>query len=121
MGKMLNLEPIKARLVAATPGPWRLGDAVLYDVHRRSIIKDGLIISSPRSCEGHYDAEFIGNAKRDVEALVAEVERLTRANEEYRRAAFNLYAVQGLGPDKVVEASWQLWRLAGVPESISEG
>ena len=48
--------------------------------------------------------------------LKEEVERLTKANEEYRRAIFNLYAVQGLGPGKVAEASWQLWKLAGVPE-----
>jgi hypothetical protein len=49
---MLDLDPIKARLAAATPGPW------VY------------------SCN---DAYLIANAPTDLAALVAEVERLRAA------------------------------------------
>jgi hypothetical protein len=72
---MLNLEPIKARLAAATPGPWEIGE-VCEDASRRFVSGAGLIIATPRSWEGHYDAELISHAPSDLAALVAEVERL---------------------------------------------
>ena len=75
---MLNLEPIKQRLAAASPGPWNIGGTWWHDggSDRRIVEGGGCIIATPRDCDGHRDAVFIGNAKRDVEALVAEVERL---------------------------------------------
>jgi hypothetical protein len=72
---MLDLESIKARLAAATPGPWEIGE-VCEDASRRFVSGAGLIIATPRSWEGHYDAELISHAPGDLAALVAEVERL---------------------------------------------
>jgi hypothetical protein len=115
---MLNLEPIKARLAAATPGPWAASSPW---GELRVVSAPNGPVSTANDAGGFNNADFIAAAPEDMAALVAEVERLTRANEQYRRAAFNLYSVQGLGPDKVAEASWQLWRLAGVPESIGGG
>ena len=62
-----------------------------------------------------YELEAEGY-REEIAQLRRQKELLTKANEEYRRAIFNLYAVQGLGPGKVAEASWQLWKLAGVPK-----
>lgn len=49
-----------------------------------------------------------------VEALTAERNRLNEANEEYRRAIFNLYNVLGLGPVQQGAATWALYKLAGI-------
>jgi len=77
---MLDLEPIKARLAAATPGPW---------VMMPSKNKGGLgkFVGSPGCgfpvCEMFVirekwgeDMRFIANAPADLAALMAEVERL---------------------------------------------
>lgn len=59
---MLDLQKIKARADAATPGPWA--------VHH--------ILRGP-------DATFVTHAQRDVVALVAEMERLLAENESLRK------------------------------------
>lgn len=74
---MLNLEPIKARAEAASPGPWADGAAEL-DLPGFTM--------SPRTCAGcgvdwpldAPDAEFVAHAREDVPALIAEVERLRK-------------------------------------------
>ena len=55
---MIDLTPIKARLAAATPGPWRISGMNYGDLVTVA------------------DIRFIAAARADVEALVAEVERL---------------------------------------------
>jgi len=60
-----QLNAIKERAAKATPGPWR--QAGLYSV------KNSEDMSIPLRPE---DAEFIAHARKDVPALVAEVERL---------------------------------------------
>lgn len=58
---MLNLEEIKAREQAATPGPWP---------------RNGSIFAA----NGINNADFIAHAIEDIPALIAEVERLTAKN-----------------------------------------
>jgi hypothetical protein len=125
MGKMLNLEPIKARLAAATPGPWELGER-WEDASRRIVSGAGLIIATPRSWEGHYDAELISHAPSDLAALVAEVELLDRELgafrakcEDYRRAAVDQFLAFDEGDECAINrANWGLWALAKITWDI---
>lgn len=69
----VDLEPIKARCEAATPGPWFCDgdmDSVWSDAHPH-----GHVVTDP---EGQ-DGPFIAHARTDVPALVAEVELLRAA------------------------------------------
>lgn len=69
-----ELEAIKARAAAATPGPWEFDG-------KGDIVPDG--DKSDFVAMIHYsaeDAEFIAHARADVPALVAEVERLRAEN-----------------------------------------
>lgn len=85
----LDLEPIKARLAAATPGPWepniyseRPPIVVAMTSHLPMVGRNGFreVICEHQSI--HYDsqveanARLIANAPTDLAALVAEVERL---------------------------------------------
>ena len=74
---MLNLEPIKARLAAATPGIW------YFDVHGLPPSERGgvRVLDSWLFWEHEADdsdTQLIANAPADLAALVAEVERLRR-------------------------------------------
>jgi len=66
-----TLDAIKARCEAATPGPWTVS---LGDLH--------CII--PEDSNGINDWHFCANAREDVPALVAEVERLQAEVERLR-------------------------------------
>lgn len=104
---MIDLEAIKARCEAATPGPWewmsppwttdprvlvrRIGDNVEASFQ--------VIDADPSGGEyslaidpGGPDAAFIAHARTDVPALVAEVEQLRKALDEARRDAKEDYA-----------------------------
>ncbi len=85
----LDLEPIKAREAAATPGPWesKRGD----DHCEQKIVGPGermLFVQSWK--DGHAeltrevrnDCLFIAHARADVPALVREVERLREQIED---------------------------------------
>lgn len=74
---MLDIEPIKARLAAATPGPWQTITTVETDIGTEHLVTEadmdaGCIGTSPQAA----DAELIANAPTDLAALIAEVERL---------------------------------------------
>ena len=102
----IDLEAIKARAEAATPEPWVWeifssaygGEWVVFDLTDRVVA----------SCSGGWgpDARFIGSAREDVPALVAEIERLTGepTEDEIERAARGLWEAWG--------ASWSItpWR-----------
>ncbi len=84
---MLDLEPIKARLAAATSGPWQaraLG---------RCWVVDG-------PCADQRDADFIAHAPEDIAALVAKVEELLEAIFD---AA---YAVKGVRDEQEDGDTW---------------
>ena len=80
----LDLEPIKERLAAATPGPWRVwrdpdptrvrATAVETAWCYGDIEGDTELITDYLPTDA--DAEFIANAPEDIASLVAEVERL---------------------------------------------
>lgn len=87
---MLDLEPIKARLAAATPGPWRFDSSWIpsYRRHANWLRSDGVAADGAaancvlRVVDGSMldkDADLIENAPADLAALVAEVERLREA------------------------------------------
>jgi hypothetical protein len=65
----LDLEPIRAREAAATPGPWTEGTLSFREwrMSRNNIV-------------------FAARARTDIPALLAEVERLREENEELRAA-----------------------------------
>ena len=82
----LDLEPIKARLEAATPGPWDfyvlpqsvgITTATIHSEHGPR--ETCWTVDLPPEIGGmgtEKDAEFIANAPEDIAALVAEVEQL---------------------------------------------
>jgi hypothetical protein len=81
-GGPLDLEAIKARAEAATPGPW---NGTWHATAESSIEgSDGHTVAYVNSeCADHpgrrdADGHFIAAARSDVPALVAEVERLTQ-------------------------------------------
>ena len=80
---MLDLEPIKARYEAATPGPlWRWDTYPSADDGRPCPSLIGAHGYGILSCDGEMngpkmaDADLIANAPTDIAALIAEVERL---------------------------------------------
>jgi hypothetical protein len=100
-----DLEAIKARLAAASPGPWHHGSVddrlhavfdanadgeicTLYDVDGEGFPADAFQGDAA-------NAELIAHAPTDLAALVAEVERLRGENE---RQADRLRRVAGLLP-----------------------
>ena len=97
----LNLDAIKARCDAATPGPWAqgmAGDKLLSEVDYYGAF-GFVILNGDLSDDGQYgvaDAAFIAHAREDVPSLVAEVERL-RAVLELARAVDWGYVGNGLG------------------------
>lgn len=82
---MIDLNKIKARTTAATPGPWEKIESHLgkkepyygvYTWDKKSITGWG------RVCQPGNDAAFIAHARVDIPALVAEVDRLQEALTE---------------------------------------
>ncbi len=80
----LDLDPIKQRLAAATPGPWRVKEGQ-RSLHRGTVEVEefGRLIETVAECycggyEGHgrQNAELVAHAPEDLEALIEEVERL---------------------------------------------
>lgn len=74
---MLDIEPIKARLAAATPGPWQTIVTVETDIGTEHLVTEAdmdasCIGTSPQAA----DADLIAHAPTDLAALIAEVERL---------------------------------------------
>lgn len=75
---MLNIEEIKAREQAATPGPWTFNDAILHiyqDVEHGERIANAEI-GQRKTTQKISDAAFIAHSRTDIPALIEEVERL---------------------------------------------
>ncbi len=96
----LDLEAIEARLVAATPGPWRYDGYSEIDQltdagkgYPLDCYPDSRIIVEERECPNcrmnvcakmlDADAEFIAAAPEDIRALLDEVRRLRAGYEPY--------------------------------------
>lgn len=79
---MLDLDAIKARLAAATPGPWeeeREGGGYPTGVVYGPDCTVTSCDSEPGTLHQCTNAIFIANAPSDIAALVAEVERLNES------------------------------------------
>lgn len=76
-----NLNAIRRRVAAASPGPWRVGsqDPKHGDVlHAHELVishQHGIVELEPHR-NGAADTAFIAHARQDIPALLAEVERL---------------------------------------------
>lgn len=73
MSEPLDLDAIKARMEAASPGPWHHGERCVWEVYD-VVVSDGDDGTGGAIHPG--DAEFIAHAREDIPALIAEVERL---------------------------------------------
>lgn len=84
-----RVEEIRGRLEAATPGQWKSEDDPLQGAW--SVRRDGFYVCQTRtetgiggtSDIGKPDADFIANAPADISWLLAEVERLQSAFDDY--------------------------------------
>jgi hypothetical protein len=76
---VLDLDPIKARLAAATPGPWKAKIATFDNPGPEGIFSaDDTWLFKFFACR-YPDLALVENAPTDLAALVAEVERLRAA------------------------------------------
>ena len=84
----IDIEAIKARLAAATPGPWEWSVRPKRHmlIHRFSerghltvLETEGESEHAEYPCANDADRDFIEHAPSDITALVAEVERLRAA------------------------------------------
>jgi hypothetical protein len=77
---MVDLAAIKARLASATSGPWTAYSAMCCPDMGGVSGPEGVVCQHQLGRYGHpmtiEDAEFIAASRTDVEALIAEVERL---------------------------------------------
>lgn len=78
----LDLSAIRARLQAATPGPWQLRSGMQpYDELDTVEHSHGLSVCVCDSTRFDRDADFIAHAPEDIRALLAEAERLRRVED----------------------------------------
>lgn len=89
----LDLDAIKARLAAATPGPWQAQHGDIWDTRDDGAPGIPLFRANRESRswgrryandEAVANAEFLEHAPSDIAALVAEVERLTAVEASLR-------------------------------------
>jgi hypothetical protein len=80
-----DLEAIKARADAATPGRWFWTAETDYDPGR--IVGEPMVggFGEPEWDVTPDDAEFIAHAREDVPALLAHIDALTADNERLQR------------------------------------
>lgn len=85
---MSRLDEIRARVAAATPGPWHvwLGESNREPCHV-ALVDDIAIVPEQEVRSPDADATFIANSHTDLAYLLAEVEQLTRERDEQARAA----------------------------------
>lgn len=121
-----RLAEIKARCDAATPGPWSDGEGVPYSAleelrvcgwDRRPVPSgNDYYACGPRvacSLSAVNDSRFISNARSDVPALLAEVERLSGLNEEVQATRKSLSGVVNV----IAKQSDEILRLRGLVKS----
>lgn len=82
-----NLEAIRKRLAAATPGPWEADGTEIYcalhnGVHYRKWIGETLRLDDPTAVA---DADLIAHTPTDLADLLALVDELTAERDELRR------------------------------------
>lgn len=102
---MLNIEKIKAREQAATPGPWVVGNGsekcgfnganVIVAIKRGQpyVVMDRAIYPKETKFNKQVlaDMKFAAHARADIPSLIAEVERLQKSNAAYSEENHGLY------------------------------
>ena len=89
---MIDLEAIKARAQAATPGEWyveRCGDFDDPSFIIAGVVRDRYGDNALNCGSDEALGQFIAHARTDVPALVAEVERLTAERDIWQERAHN--------------------------------
>jgi hypothetical protein len=86
---MLDLDPIKARLDAACPGPWKGGtlrDPLIGDCYMLLRADDPIVVAATLRLQyGDNDtAVMLLHSRADMDAMVAEIERLRADNDQLR-------------------------------------
>jgi hypothetical protein len=79
-----DLDAIRARAEAATPGPWERSGSLVQAGRRARRARVG----QTWGLAWKQDAEFIAHAREDVPALLDEVERLRGEAENWKRHAW---------------------------------
>ncbi len=82
----LDLDAIRQRAEAASPGPWAVNPVNGYQVKLNN--GTGFLVAHTHRLTDNKDlrdAEFIAHAREDIPALVAEVERLRNELSAARR------------------------------------
>ena len=91
---MLDLQPIKDRLAAASPGPWQwFGNESAAGTTYGALSTNGQGLLEIRQADRfsiEADLRLITHAPQDIAALVAEVERLRTAELEWARQVNHL-------------------------------
>lgn len=86
-----EIEAIRARVEAATPGPWhfRAADAifnpsvvVIEDPDEPVDAHEWVAECGPHQCNGPANAEFIAHARTDIPLLLAALDRVTAERNE---------------------------------------
>lgn len=78
---MVDLDAVRARRDAASPGPWSLDGDTIHDAHGQPVALTGRSAFPARDPQPWHrgDAQFITHARGDVDALLTEVDRLRAA------------------------------------------
>ena len=117
---MIDLDAIKARLAAATPGPWRHGPET--DAKVGNVVDFGppptapfavLYCADTRDARAQrlHDADLIAHAPTDIAALIAEVEALRSESLTMRQWAEEAAAAENANAQELREARAEVARL----------
>ena len=108
----LDLEPIKERLAAATPGPWRVWHDPDPSKVRSTAVETAWCygdIEGDTELITDYlptgaDAEMIAHAPEDIAALISEVERLREQVEAVKKIIRSpgITTVKGSPADRIM-------------------
>jgi hypothetical protein len=119
---MLDLEAIKARCAAATPGAWKYrksSERVFLRILGNEIGFAEQVVCEMNLCSVYAwgNTEFIIHAREDVPALIAEVEFLRCVANSLRLAANELLRLKSIkGTPEYIdadkEAAWERLRKA---------
>jgi len=102
-----DLDAIRERCDAATPGPWFIEGDYVMDRYRDELIGLGSFSVHPQAA---LDAEFIAHAREDVPALAAALVAALSERDRFREHSVTLNTV-----------SWRISEALGnVPEGATE-
>ena len=119
----LDLDAIRARAEAATPGPWEAGiqwvysDGQIYADDNRVPDVLGMEFADPDRAEdearrGQRNAEFIAAARTDVPTLLAEVKRLRAERDAAREALARVGALVEALDGRLLQVADGTWSAA---------